>query len=170
MQAVKLLNKWLSHPIVLLSIRIVVGGIFLLFGAIKAFEPKEAFFQSIRDYHILPEQTIVAFAYTMIALEIIVGICFLFGLFTQWAAWGVAGLLLLFIVAITQAIIRGLELSDCGCSGSLIKLGETPGTVLFRDALMFIAVLWFILKKNIKWTLDYWLENHHVDMPGDTHR
>lgn len=154
------LNNIFSHPIVLLLIRLGVGGIFLLFGFIKAIEPKGAFFTSIIDYHILPESIVPAFAMIIIGLEITVGIFFMVGLFTRWAAWGISGLLVLFIIALSQAILRGLALSDCGCSGSLIQLGEDPQTVLMRDIGMLIAMVWFIVQKTTskKWTVDQLFE------------
>ena len=47
------------------------------------------------------------------------------GLFTGASAWTTNGLMLLFIVALAQGALRGLEI-DCGCFGSASD-DEAPG-------------------------------------------
>lgn len=148
----------LHHPILSLVVRVIVGGVFLLFGAVKAYEPKEAFFASIADYQIVPEALIPTFGYIVIVLEIIVGLLFILGLFLDWATIGVGGLLMLFIVALSQAMLRGLELPNCGCSGSLIKVGETPIQVLTRDVAMLAGVVWVWCARQKQYTLDSWFK------------
>ncbi|MBI2411312.1 MAG: DoxX family membrane protein [Candidatus Kerfeldbacteria bacterium] len=137
-------------------IRIVVGGIFLLFGIIKVIEPHEIFFRSIRDYQMLPVSIVPAFGSTMMYIEIALGVLLILGLFTRLAAWGITGLLLMFITALSQAIARGLVLTDCGCSGSIIRLGETPSSVILRDVILLVAMSWFLLnmKPAMKYTID----------------
>ena len=44
------------------------------------------------------------------------------GLFTKISAWATNGLTLLFLLALLQGVVRGLEI-DCGCFGS--SAGET---------------------------------------------
>lgn len=156
----KQLNNFAQHPLVFLLIRIVVGGVFLLFGVIKIIEDHEIFYQSIRDYQMLPEAFIPVFGTVLPWIEVVLALFFLVGLFARLSAFGLLGLLLMFMIAITQAVLRGLELSDCGCSGSRIRLGESPEEVLLRDGILLIGVLWFLWKKRAaqRWTADQFFE------------
>lgn len=148
----------LEHPVIMFAIRLIVGTVFLLFGVVKAIEPKTAFFTAIGDYQMVPEAMIPAFGYAMIGMEIVFGLFLIVGLFTRISSWMILALLLAFLIALAQAMFRELELSDCGCSGSMIKLGESPMEVFVRDVVMFVMMLYFIVLDKKRWTVDRWLE------------
>ena len=77
-------------------------------------------------------------------LELVVGLYLLAGLFTRVAAWGAVAMLAVFMAAITQALLRGLSLEDCGCFGDITSAvpalqyvlgGSTLGAAdVLRDA------------------------------------
>jgi uncharacterized membrane protein YphA (DoxX/SURF4 family) len=159
-------NKLFHHPVLLLAIRISVGGIFLAFGISKVIEPREEFFAVIATYDMLPTSLIPIFGTILLFAEIIAGLLFLFGVYTRWSAYAIAGLLLMFMGAISQTLIRGIPLDDCGCSGSLIRLGETPTEVLLRDAIMLVGVVWFLYAHSDAWTIDRLLRytTHKTDV------
>lgn len=150
--------KFLEHPLFLTAIRVVVGGIFVLFGASKAISTPEEFYTSIGYYEFVPDILVPVFANILIYAEIIFGALLFFGLFTRWATIGVSALLAMFSFSLIQAIVRGLELPDCGCSGGLINIGESPGEVLGRDGIMLFGLMWLLLKKKYGWTVDSLLE------------
>lgn len=162
MQTIKnIVNTVLSHPALLLLIRLLVGGVFLVFGVAKALAPIEEFIASINSYQMLPEFIVPLFANVMIYTEIVIGLLFVLGLFTKRMAQAHVVLLGMFIIAIGQAMVRGLELLDCGCGGGL-KLGETPGEVLGRDIIMLILVGIFLLQQTPiekRWSLDRLMGN-----------
>lgn len=150
------IHSFISHPAILLLIRVLVGGVFLVFGIAKAIAPIEEFIASIYSYQMLPEAIVPVFAYVMIYTEIIIGLLFILGLYTKRMAQAHIVLLGMFIIAISQAMMRGLELLDCGCGGGL-KLGETPTEVLVRDIILLLLVgVWLIQKTPIekRWSLD----------------
>ena len=151
-------NKIISHPAILTAIRVAVGVIFLLFGIGKATELKEQFYASINQYQMLPEQIVPFFGTALVYLEIVLAILLILGIFTRLATWGISALLIMFIIAIGQAMLRGLDLPDCGCSGGLLKLGESPGEVLLRDFLMLAGMAWLLIKKSTAWTVDSMFE------------
>lgn len=152
-------SRWSQsfEPVLLLIIRLVVGGVFLLFGVAKALEPREEFIASIQQYHLLPDTIIPFFATFLVYSEICLGLLFLLGLFTHYTRWLLSGLLLLFFIAIIQALSRGIALPDCGCSGSVVKLGDTPAEVLFRDGLLAVLLLvsW-VRRRSDRYVLDRW--------------
>ncbi|MCW1930530.1 MAG: DoxX family membrane protein [Candidatus Kerfeldbacteria bacterium] len=152
----RLLNKdHLTHPFVFLFCRVVVGGVFLFFGVAKAIEPQQSFYASIRAYEMLPDVIVPTFATVILVAEIVFGLGVLLGFYARVSNWALVILLAMFIIAIAQAMIRGLYLPDCGCSGSFIQMGETPREVLSRDLLLLGCALWLSIKdKARRYSLD----------------
>lgn len=152
------IRTFFIHPLFLTIIRVIVGGIFLLFGFVKAIEPLSIFFESIAAYQMVPGILIPPFGVIVLILEIVFGLFLILGLFSRLSNRVILFLLLIFMIAIGQAMIRGLYLPDCGCSGSFIRLGETPAQVLSRDILFFIGLLYLEGVKKYGYTLDAFLE------------
>lgn len=151
------MRSFAAHPGVLTFIRVAVGGIFLVFGFVKAIEPLEIFYTSISAYQMVPDILVKPFGLTVLAVEITAGLFLTVGLFTKWSNRVIMVLLAMFIIAIGQAMIRGIYLPDCGCSGSLISLGETPFEVITRDIVMFLGLMWLEFIKRYGYTLDTFL-------------
>lgn len=158
------MNKWQSlaaHPLLLTLIRVLVGAVFLVFGFVKAIEPLNIFYDSIAAYQMVPDVLIEPFGLVVLVFEIAAGLFLTVGLFTKWSNRVIIGMLAMFIIAIAQAMIRGIYLPDCGCSGSLISLGETPAQVLTRDVLMLVGVVWLEVKKRYGFTIDSYLSKNN---------
>ncbi len=152
-------SRWGStiDALVLLSIRIVVGGVFIVFGVAKALESQAEFMTAIAQYEMVPSQLLPAFALLLTIAEIAFGICFLLGLWTKQSIIGLGILLVMFMVAVVQAMARGLTLDGCGCSGSVISLGDTLQDVLIRDGVLLALLAWaWIRRSGHRWTLDQW--------------
>jgi putative oxidoreductase len=97
--------------------RLVLGGVFLYARASKVFDPG-GFAASMRSYGLgLPEWFVTLSAYALPPFEVLLGLYLLMGLFTRASAWTTNGMMILFIVALAQGALRGLEI-DCGCFGS----------------------------------------------------
>src|SRR4051812_31900775 len=104
----------LGHPYLTLVSRLVLGGIFFLAGLAKLGVPA-ALTASINSYGMpLPDWFVQALALGLPTVEIIAGLWLLVGLFTRLAAVVSGGLLLVFLIALIQATLRGLS-PDCGC-------------------------------------------------------
>lgn len=148
-------NRYLTHPVLLVGIRFLVGGIFVVFGLSKAIEPQQAFYVTIRAYSMLPGGLVPVFATCVLIAEIVLGLCVIVGIYVRVSKIGLLILLAMFMIAITQALLRGIYLEDCGCSGSFVHIGDTPAQVLTRDAVLFVLLLWATIadKKN-RYTLD----------------
>ncbi len=106
----------LQNPYLSLVSRLVLGGVFLYAGASKAFDPG-GLAASIRSYELgLPEWFVTLSAHALPLLEVLLGLYLLVGLFTRASAWAANGLMVLFLAALVQGGLRGLEI-DCGCFG-----------------------------------------------------
>lgn len=105
---------FLRGPYPTLVSRLGLGGIFFLAGLTKLGVPT-SFAESIRAYEMaLPELLVQIMAVGLPPLEVGLGVWLLAGLFTRFAAAISGGLMVVFLIAITQAALRGLNI-DCGC-------------------------------------------------------
>lgn len=105
------IQPWLT----LLS-RLALGGVLLVAGLLKVSHPDKSA-MSVRAYELLPISVANAFGYSLPWIEIGVGLLLLIGIAVRINAIIGGSLMLLFIVAISQAWARGLSI-DCGCFGN----------------------------------------------------
>ncbi|MGH3144350.1 MAG: MauE/DoxX family redox-associated membrane protein [Rubrobacter sp.] len=120
--------------------RIVLGGVFLSAGATKVFDPG-SLAASIRTYELgVPEWFVTLSANSLPYIEVLLGLYLLAGLFTRISAWTTNALMLVFIVALVQGALRGLEI-DCGCFGS--AAGSAGASNLWLDAARDVGLLVF---------------------------
>lgn len=98
-----------------LALRLVVGGVWVVAGLAKLPDP-QASIRAVRAYELLPEAVVPTVGYGLPVLEIAVGLLLLVGLGTRVAALLSAVLFAAFVVGISAAWARGLQI-DCGCFG-----------------------------------------------------
>ena len=96
-------------------VAILIGGIFIYAGAIKALDPV-GFAIDIDNYKTLPWTIGVALAFYLPWLEIFCGLALIFRVFYRGGLSILTALLCVFIVASVVAKARGLDIS-CGCFG-----------------------------------------------------
>jgi uncharacterized membrane protein YphA (DoxX/SURF4 family) len=95
--------------------RLLVGGVWIAAGVLKLPDPAESV-RAVRAYQMLPEAIVPTVGYGLPALEVVVGVLLIVGLGTRVVA-GVSALLqAAFIIGISSAWARGLQI-DCGCFG-----------------------------------------------------
>jgi len=94
---------------------LVVGGIFIYAGAIKALDPLQ-FANDIDNYKILPWTISVGLAFYLPWLEMFCGLALIFRLFYRGAFAILTALISIFLVATIAAKLRGLDIT-CGCFG-----------------------------------------------------
>ena len=126
---------WISGSYATLLSRVVLGGVFLVAGGTKVFDPG-GLAASIRTYELgLPEWFVTFSAHSLPYLEVLLGLYLIFGLFTRPSAWATNALMLVFTVALLQGAARGLQI-DCGCFGSSAEQSN-----LWLDALRDMGLL-----------------------------
>ncbi len=101
-------NKYISN-----GARIILGGLFMYASFDKMANP-EAFADIIDNYHVLPIQLVNLFAIFLPWLEFITGLLLIIGKWVKGSLLIYSSLLVIFIIALSQALIRGLDIS-CGC-------------------------------------------------------
>ena len=113
-----------------LALRIVLGGVFLYAGGLKIADPA-AFAGSVAAFKLLPTFGNYLIAATLPWVEVLCGLLLITGYRVRAGATLVLLMNLVFAVAITSAIIRGLDI-DCGC----FRQGgpkTSPWIALLRD-------------------------------------
>jgi uncharacterized membrane protein YphA (DoxX/SURF4 family) len=140
-----------SNKYLLLTIRIILGFVFIYAGAGKISDP-EAFAISISNYRLLPAVAINFFAITLPWIELVAGILLIFGIAVKENSSILFSMLLVFTIAIVISLFRGLSI-DCGCFGKgtqigLYKLGENTLMIIGSFLLMIFGSDLFKLKSE----------------------
>lgn len=105
-----------AQPWLTLLSRLILGGILVVAGALKIPHPDKSA-MSVRAYELLPIPVANIFGYSLPWIEVGVGLLLMAGIAVRINALIGTVLMVMFIIAISQAWARGLTI-DCGCFGS----------------------------------------------------
>ncbi len=141
-----MMNKILSNKYFLITIRIILGSVFVFAAISKAIAPEE-FARAIANYKLFPIFLINILAITLPWIELCVGILLLFGISVKENSAILSGLLLVFIVAIGISLARGLNI-DCGCFGTVGGSKVGIQKILENIGLLIIGII--LLKNDSK--------------------
>jgi uncharacterized membrane protein YphA (DoxX/SURF4 family) len=117
----------------LLMARLIVGGILLYAGFMKAMAPLAEFVAAIDAYHLLPYKVITPLAFGLPWIEMWVGIFLIAGYAMRLSASLATMLFTMFFGVLGSAIARGIDLSSCGCFGSETM---SPRQTIGMDAIL----------------------------------
>lgn len=124
--------------IVVLACRLAVGGIFIYASLDKLVHP-QAFAEAINHYRIVPYPLLHLCAHLLPVVEIVVGGALVLGIGRRGAALLAAAMTVIFMVAITSALVRNLDIS-CGCFNT--DGGHAVGLdLLWRDGILLLLCL-----------------------------
>ncbi|MFI5505725.1 DoxX family protein [Corynebacterium kutscheri] len=112
--------------------------------------------QSVEGYDIFSEKWAGYIAELIAPLEIAGGILLLVGIFLRFSGILSTIVLALFIVGITQAWARGLNI-DCGCFGveniDQAEVGMNYAKTIARDVLYIFLSMWTAYRPFKKWAI-----------------
>ena len=120
--------------------RLLLGGVLLAAGYLKAKNPTEAT-ASVRVYKLLPVSVANIFGYVLPWLEIGFALLLITGIWVRLSATLSGALMLLFIFAVGQAWARKLAI-NCGCfgNGGVTADGKVHGGVYLTEILRDIGL------------------------------
>jgi uncharacterized membrane protein YphA (DoxX/SURF4 family) len=151
----RLLPNPVHRDLLALLLRLVLGGVILVAGALKVGQ-LETSARSVRAYQLLPFDVAGAVGYGLPVLELAVGVLLILGLFTRVSAV-IAGLLMVvFIIGIASAWARGLSI-DCGCfgKGGTIAASQTQyPQEIARDVGLLACAVWLAVRPRSTLSLD----------------
>lgn len=108
-----MITKLFTNKYFALLVRIVLGALFI-FSSMDKIANMPEFAKIILNYKILPVQLVNPLAIFLPWLEFVIGLCLVIGKFEKAALIIYSAMLVVFIIALSQALIRGLDIS-CGC-------------------------------------------------------
>ena len=127
-----------SRDILWRIVALIIGGIFIYAGVIKAMDPV-AFANDIDNYKILPWPLVVRLAFYLPWLELLCGLALILRFFYRGGLFILTGLTFVFIAASVIAKVRGLDIT-CGCFGHASKNWNFSGH-LALDLAIFAALI-----------------------------
>ncbi len=99
----------------------------------------------IRNYHILPYWAVNIMAIWLPWIEFIVGIFLILGIYEKGSALVMNVVLIIFIIALSSALARGIDIA-CGCFSTSAKSGKVGLTRIIEDILMLLGGIIIMLK------------------------
>src|SRR5579885_488747 len=121
--------------LVMLCLRVLVAVVFIAYAASKLHNPS-SFAAVIRSHRLIPNSLSSFAAWTLIVVEMAVGLLFLFNVFPLLTGIAIGALLVLFSGVLLRARFTAqLNVRSCGCSGA-INQKATIGKALFRNAVL----------------------------------
>ena len=127
-----------SHQsLITLLARLILGGVLIVAGGLKAFIPAEAA-SAVAAYKILPTQMAHIVGYALPWLEIAIGLLLIIGISIRMSAIVAGGIMVIFIAAIISVWSRGL-LIDCGCFGGGGAIDPSKAAAVHRTYAIEIA-------------------------------
>ena len=142
--------------------RILLGLVFIFSGVVKAIDPLGTVYK-IEDYlkafggfftELLPMAELAAWA--LIILELLLGVCMVLNIRTQWTAW-VSLLFYLVMTPLTLYIALTNPVSDCGCFGDAVVLTNWQ-TFWKNVVLIILAIVLVACRKHTRQLWSNWME------------
>ena len=162
----KLLSRYTKKQILLLSsvfvVRLIVGGVFIYSGFVKAIDPWGVFYK-INDYlgalqfdSLLPFATF--FSFFVPVAEFTLGVFILFGCYRK-AAPILLTLSMLVLLPLTGWLAVTDAVTDCGCFGDAIHISNTASFIknIILTALLVFLVIYNKRLKNVYGFAVQWL-------------
>lgn len=131
--------------------RLLVGGMLIYASFYKIVEPI-SFAKSIWYYHLVPGSLINLMALVLPWLELLCGLGLILGVFYTGARIWTVAMMLVFIVALGSAIVRGLDI-DCGCFKAAEGATGSAWRSLVFDLAAMLFVVQLLVSRSRRWML-----------------
>ena len=147
MKYIKILNPYLIF-------RVVLGIVFIYASYHKILNPAE-FSENIHNYHVIPVELENIAALVIPWLELVVGVFLIFGVFLDGSLIITICLYVLFIVMLTQAVWRGIDV-HCGCFKSAADAQVTDFRLelikqIILDCILVLMAFFVKIKEKTKY-------------------
>ena len=127
----------------IVTTRIILGAVFLWASFGKILEPGD-FARSISNYHIVPFGIENIVALILPWLELLIGMGLILGIMVDGSVQISAILLIMFILMIGQAMLRGFNI-ECGCG---LKEGEMIGLNKILENIVILGGAYIVMQRK----------------------
>jgi len=128
----------------LLLARLALGGVFVYAAVGKILDPA-AFARAIANYQILPVALVNLLAITLPWIELWAGAFLVIGFWVRPSALLTGAMMGVFIIAISQAIARDLDIR-CGCFGTSGGR-QVSAIAVLEDSTLLALSLWLLWRQ-----------------------
>ena len=135
--------KYRSLKIFCWLVALIVAGVFIYAGALKALDPVQ-FAHDIDHYKILPWSASVALAFYLPWVEILCGLGLIFRFLYRGALSILTALIVVFTLATIAAKVRGLDIT-CGCFGHASQHWSLPAHLATNLGILAALLALFLL-------------------------
>ncbi|MBI3579255.1 MAG: DoxX family membrane protein [Ignavibacteriales bacterium] len=154
----------LSNEYLALLTRVLLGVLFIVIS-IEKIADTAAFTNSIANYKILSPVLASLVATVLPWIELLCGLCILFGILTRGSSLLMALMLFVFTVVVLTALLRGLDIS-CGCFTQDPQAGKIGWMKVAQNLSLFFLSIFLFYSNNNKLTLEQFLQNRTKEMDG----
>ena len=142
-----------QRSVIALLCRVILGVILVYASIDKIVHPAE-FAKAIGNYNVLPFGLENLLGIVLPILELLVGICLVLGIMLDGSAIITAGMMTVFIIALSQAMIRGIDI-NCGCFKVTVENGgHQVGIRRIIEDFLFLGMSLMVLSRGErKWEL-----------------
>ncbi len=138
------MKSLLSNKILILLVRIFLGGLFVVAGLDKITD-SQAFANSVLQYRVIGPTLAMCIATILPSLELLCGMSLIIGIYPRGSTLLITIMLVGFTILVASALMRGLDIS-CGCftqdpNASRIgyqKILENCGLIVLSVWLLFV--------------------------------
>ena len=145
----------IAQPWIGLFARLILGGVLFIAGYLKVSAPDKSQ-MAVRAYEMLPISVANTLGLILPFIEVAIGALLILGSLTRVVAALGGFTMVIFIIAISQAWARGLNI-DCGCfgGGGAVEPGQTKYLQeILRDAGLAFLAAYLIRYPVTKFSVD----------------
>ncbi len=136
-------------------LRVCIGVVFIVSGVEKLLSPLENIVFVVQGYDLLHHAVLErALAFCLPWAELLTGVFLIVGLWLRLAVLVTGLMSLMFAVAVSQAMWRGLPITDCGCFGDLAHFPLWVTLVVDLTLLTGAVLLWKGMAAARRWSMD----------------
>nr|MBN2277696.1 DoxX family membrane protein [candidate division Zixibacteria bacterium] len=144
-------DKILNNDYLGLLVRLAIGLIFIYASLDKIWSPGD-FARIMYNYHLVPGSLINLTALILPWVELLCGLFLVLGVFKEGSLLILNLLVIVFIVAISINLVRGVDL-ECGCFSVSSKAKSSALSLLLRDLGLLILTLYVFFNRSRRFML-----------------
>ena len=142
-----------QRSVIALLCRVILGIVLIYASIDKIIHPAE-FAKAIGNYNVLPFGLENLLGIVLPVLELLVGTCLVLGIMINGSAIIAAGMMVVFIIALSQALFRGIDI-NCGCFKVTVENGGHQVGIrrIIEDFIYLGMALMVLSRGEKKWEL-----------------
>ena len=143
-----------QRSVIALLCRVILGIVLIYASIDKIVHPAE-FAKAIGNYNVLPFGLENLLGIVLPVLELLVGTWLVLGIMLDGSAIITAGMMVVFIIALSQALFRGIDI-NCGCFKVIVENGgghQVGFRRIIEDFIYLGMALMVLSRGERKWEL-----------------